>query len=295
MIYVNLEGRLGNNLWQIAAAATLAKRLGADFCAVPNRKYYCPEPDNCWFDEYIEPYKHTIFSKVQFVDNIPDDCFEYDNEYDLTQIIQLPQKNVRISGYWQSMRYVEVPVAQQLFAPTASVLDEILERYPILTQNNTCAIVVRRGDYLKHPMQFPAEDIRYYRKCIKMIERNCRRWEYIIISDDTKWCKENFWGQQYQIVENESPLIQLYISSLCSKQILSNSSFAQWGAILNSKSDKCVYYPDPWYGIGMRHHDNHGNDFPKEWIKVRHYSYEYSKGVLLWLKNGIMKYLLKRK
>ena len=60
MIYINLEGRLGNNLWQIAAAATLADRLGESFCAVPNRYYHCPEPDNCNFVDYIQPFKSTI-------------------------------------------------------------------------------------------------------------------------------------------------------------------------------------------------------------------------------------------
>lgn len=98
MIYINLEGRIGNNLWQVAAAATLAERLGEGFVAVPNPYYHCPEPDNCSFTDYIKPYKKTIFRNVRFEDAFPADCYRYEVETDLNSIQSLPVKKCAFGG-----------------------------------------------------------------------------------------------------------------------------------------------------------------------------------------------------
>lgn len=300
MIYINLEGRLGNNLWQIAAAATLAERLGESFCAVPNRYYHCPEPDNCNFLDYIQQFKSTIFRNVHFVDECPSDTYYCACECDLTTITTMPAPNIRLEGYFQDVRFISEKVVQSLFAPTEEIIQQLHSRYPILqhihTYIHTCAIVVRRGDYLKLPMQFPVEDMAYYRKCIKRLEKilGTKDIRYLIISDDESWCRENFVGEQYTIVENEPPLIDLYISSMCKHTIISNSSFAVWGGLLNMNSDKQILYPDPWHGIGMRRIDKHGSHLSKDWHKVRHYSKAYVYGVWLWIKNGLTKKLLRK-
>lgn len=289
MIYINLEGRLGNNLWQIAAAATLADRLGDSFCAVPNRYYHCPEPDNCNFVDYIQPFKSTIFRNVHFVDECPSDTYYCACECDLTAINTMPAPNIRLEGYFQDVRFISEKVVQSLFAPTEEIIQQVHSRYSILQHIHTCAIVVRRGDYLKLPMQFPVEDIAFYRKCIKKLEQalGTKDIHYLIISDDEQWCKEKFVGEQYTIVENEPPLTDLYLSSMCDHNIISNSSFAVWGALLNGNRNKHVFYPDPWLGIGMRRLDKHGATLLDSWHKVKHYSTAYLFGVGLWIYNGI--------
>ncbi len=146
MIYINLEGRIGNNLWQVAAAATLAERLGEDFVAVPNPYYHCPEPDNCSFTDYIKPYKKTIFRNVRFEDTFPADCYQYEVEMDLKSIQSLPAKNVRLEGYFQNIHYVSERVIQHLFIPSCvEMITKLRAKYPMLDKKNTCAIVVRRG------------------------------------------------------------------------------------------------------------------------------------------------------
>lgn len=150
MIYINLEGRLGNNLWQIAAA-TLAERLDEPFCAVSNRYYHCPEPDNCNFTDYILPFKKTIFRNIKFVDAIPDDCYYYEYNGDLNKITEMPATNIRLEGYFQDIDIVSEVLAQSLFSPTDDIIALLKDRYPILNRENTCAIVVRRGDYSHTP------------------------------------------------------------------------------------------------------------------------------------------------
>lgn len=295
MIYINLEGRIGNNLWQVAAAATLAERLGTGFVAVPNKYYHCPEPDNCMFPDYIEPYKQTIFRQVVFAESCPDDCYAYEVETDLCAIQSLPAENVRIEGYFQDVRYISELVVQSLFTPPRQ--DELIHlktAYPVLAEKHTCSIVVRRGDYLQLPLKFPAEDMAYYRKCMRIMEKRLHTKDihYLVISDDTDWCRRHFRGKRFTIVPHTTPLADLYVASLCQHNIISNSSFAQWGALLNTNPNKVVLYPSPWFGIGNRRYDTHGAGMPKGWTKVHHYSAAYLYGVLLFLFYGTRKHII---
>ena len=293
MIYINLEGRIGNNLWQVAAAATLAERLGEGFVAVPNPYYHCPEPDNCSFTDYIKPYKKTIFRNVRFEDTFPADCYQYEVEMDLKSIQSLPAKNVRLEGYFQNIHYVSERVIQHLFLPHVEMVTKLRAEYPMLDKKNTCAIVVRRGDYLRLPLKFPVEDKAYYRECMRIMKKRLHTKDihYLVISDDNKWCKSHFTGESFTIVPHADPLTDLYVASLCKHQIISNSSFAQWGALLNANPNKIVLYPSPWMGIGNRRLDTHGEGMPQQWIQVRHYSKAYMHGVLLYLYYGICKHI----
>lgn len=293
MIYINLEGRIGNNLWQVAAAATLAERLGEEFVAVPNRYYHCPEPDNCPFTEYIEPYKKTIFQNIVFADLCPTDCYCYEAETDLNAIQSLPAKNVRIEGYFQDVRYLSESVVQRLFTPPVERIAELRKQYPILQCDVTCAIVVRRGDYLRLSLTYPVEDMAYYRKCIYLMEKKTmtKEFHYLVISDDSEWCKRHFNGERFTIIPHIDPLTDLYVASLCKHNIISNSSFAQWGALLNKNPHKVVLYPSPWMGIGNRRLDTHGAGLPPQWIQVKHYSKAYLYGALLYLHYGVCKHI----
>lgn len=167
--------------------------------------------------------------------------------------------------------------------------------YPVLEEQTTCSIGVRRGDYLQLPLTYPAEDMAYYRKCMRIMERRLRTKDihYLVISDDTDWCRRHFRGARFTVVPHTAPLADLYVASLCKHNIISNSTFAQWGALLNSNPSKEVLYPSPWMGIGNRRLDTHGAGMPARWTKVHHYSAAYLYGVLLFLFYGTRKHIIK--
>jgi ADP-heptose:LPS heptosyltransferase len=52
---------------------------------------------------------------------------------------------------------------------------------------------------------------------------------------------------------------QMLIMSCCDANIITNSTFSWWGAYLNQKKDKIVFYPGPNINLDM---------FPSEWIQV---------------------------
>lgn len=298
MIYVFLEGRLGNLLYQIAAAATLSERLHVPYCAVVNKNYHCTEPDNCSLTEYIKPYKETIFRNIPFAESIPADAvwMPYDG-LNLREIQTIPVQGFVLYGGNQDVHFYSEMVLQRLFAPPIDTSNGLKQKFPVLQTGTTCSVVVRRGDYLRLPMTNPVEDEAYYHKCMLMVQKMLRTKDihYLVISDDTEWCKRHFKGKNITIVPHIDPLTDLHVASLCKHNIISNSTFAEWGAHLNTNPGKIVLYPNPWFGRAMWHYEkeNIHRMVPSEWIPVHHYSRAYMYGCLLYVIKGTLKHLKK--
>ncbi len=52
--------------------------------------------------------------------------------------------------------------------------------------------------------------------------------------------------------------------SMCTNNIIANSSFSWWGAWLNQNEDKKVIAPKNWFGPNFHHFKTH-DIIPKEW------------------------------
>jgi len=135
---------------------------------------------------------------------------------------------------------------------------------PDVTNWHIVSIHVRRGDYLNFPDKHPILPLEYYKEAIKYIIEQ-EKWkpeefEIFVYSDDPDWCMKNFtkevFGYDCFIQHtDEHPENDLYAMAMCQHNIIANSSFSYWGAILNPNPNKIVCAPtyQKWFGPGNKH------------------------------------------
>lgn len=300
MIYSYLRGRLGNCLFEIAAGASLAKRMGVPYKALTCNPELLSNPDNCLLVHYLKPYRKTILRRIDFIDSYPENDKKYKEEDFLFH--SLPEHDNQIlEGYFQSEKYFDKEYIRYLFEIDNKTEDYIQKKYKNVLQLNPVAINVRRGDYLSLEFKHPVCRMSFFEKAISYFESGTK---FLVISDDIVWCKRHFKGDQFYFADDEPPIIDLYLQSKCIHNIISNSTFSWWGAWLNPNPNKIVIYPDPWFGFLYRNKKelNTKDLCPDSWTpvplgKLSYYFYgyytymKYTKCFMTILYHCVRKYL----
>ncbi len=183
------------------------------------------------------------------------------------QFLDAPAECV-ISGYFQSPLYFESMADEIIYeikyllaqsfgldsgqdaratVARASCPPPVIER---ITQPNSIAVHVRRGDYLCIPV-FQVCDESYYHQSMERMRAQVPDARFFIFSDDPEWCRSNFSEQDTEVVDSgdaaSNPLHDLYLMSLAGHHIIANSSYSWWAAWLGDKPDQQVIMPDRWY------------------------------------------------
>lgn len=226
-----LAGGLGNQMFEIAAAASLAKDNNALLVINPTEHILPNQGRN------VNNYLTNVFHKIA-TDTAPPlkTVYSWDHIY----YKPIPyQPNVKLGGHYQSFKYFDHnrEYIQNLFIPNGFCT----KHYEFT------AIQVRRGDYWKFPDHHPQLTPDYYVKAVKMA--GCKN--IAIYSDDIQWCEANLkFGPEYyvQYVSKDSDWEEL-LNMIGSKNIIvSNSSFGWWAAYLNTRKDKQIFVPSVWFG-----------------------------------------------
>lgn len=160
-------------------------------------------------------------------------------------------------GFWQNLDYYE---------PYINELKKDFQFLPLKDQKNiqlmkeiedteSVSIHIRRGDYVGEILDIL--DTEYYTDIIKRIKQeNPLSWFYFF-SNDAEYVKREYaWLKEKTIVEHNSGLESfrdMQLMSACKYNIIANSTFSIWAAVLNNNPDKKVYYPSHYYeGIEMQ-------------------------------------------
>lgn len=264
MIYVNLFGRLGNNLAQLGAAATLSKRLNTPFVAVPQKDCWCPAPDNCYYPEYLEPLKKNIFRKVQFTDCVPEGCQVVTGGISSWDDVDFSAGcDIEMRGVFLSTQLIDRDVCRELFSLSAEMNQALIDIFHLTSETGT--IGIRRGDYMKLPHHFAICGKSYFINAMRRMEKLYGVKHWLVISEDVEWCEKVFKNiPSCRVLKNETVeglmlpganvtiLRDFYLQTLCNYLIISNSSFSWWGGYLNVNKEPKMIYPTPWFGISSR-------------------------------------------
>lgn len=262
IVYVHLMCRIGNLMFQIAAAASIAKQNGCRLVAVLS-DYRAPEPDNCCLDDYIEPFRSNLLQNVDIVSVQPERYRLYIEPYFHYKSIKF-EDGLYLHGLFQSEKYLDRDLTLQLFKIDKVTEKYIQSNYENILQLKPTAINVRRGDYLKLQDLHPVCTLDYFNTAIEIIGKQS---PFLVISDDVEWCKENFIGDNFYFTNETNAVVDLYLQTLCENNIISNSTFSWWGAWLNENPNKIVIAPKLWFGPSNARH-NTKDLIPDSWIKI---------------------------
>ncbi|WP_167335390.1 alpha-1,2-fucosyltransferase [Pedobacter kyungheensis] len=237
-------------------------------------------------------YKDTFFKGFDILNYIPDGIPVYEEPfYHYNSVPYTEGTDLIIKGYFQSHRYFDRSLVLKQYSIDDNTIFFIEKKYPEILKGGYTSIHIRRGDYLKMLYKHPFCGLKYYKKAIDLIGKNEN---FIIVSDDITWCKNNIKLKNVIFAENTSPIIDLYIQSYCENNILSNSSFSWWGAYLNKHINKKVIVPSLWFGYKANFSTK--DLLPRDYIVIiNKYSFVgYLKSVMQLVKNKIF-FLLNNK
>ena len=247
MICTKLQGRLGNTLFQIASSYALCERF--------NREFYLT---NDW--EYNQYMKNPlpIIKGNRFVNTFTEVDFKFN---------EISESYDSIFGYFQTEKYFADYRNDilDLFDPSDSAKQQVLEEEFKLGAGTFCSIHVRRGDYLTFPDFHPVLGMDYYTSAMGLIHEIDPTTKFLVFSDDIEYCKTMF-GDKVLYIENADPFINLLLMSRCNHNIIANSSLSWWGAWLRTSAGTTVA-PAAWFGPRYEHL-NTEDLLPKNWEKL---------------------------
>ncbi|MBC7409534.1 MAG: alpha-1,2-fucosyltransferase [Arcicella sp.] len=294
IIIIQLQGGLGNQMFQYAFARILAKRnsvtLKLDrsfFDTLSNVQEFtqrnfelgifknvCTQASS---KEIIKLTRLSFINKIKKKLGVYYKSNIYSEPYLDFQSEALSIKApVYIKGYFQSYKYFENQedlIRETFCFPVGSLEDRNKALLSKLQSETTISVHIRRGDYVTNSktQQFHGNcSLEYYSKAIALLASKTKKFTLVFFSEDSQWVKEQFGNLQYSKLfidynTEENSWIDMFLMSSCSHNIIANSSFSWWAAYLNKQNDKIVIAPKKWYA----NLESNTNDLiPPQWIRL---------------------------
>jgi hypothetical protein len=184
-------------------------------------------------------------------------------------------KNCFLSGYWQSQLYFESIASVIIEDFQFPIIDDSINLYFLseIKKSNSVSIHLRRGDFLNvntHNIHGTCS-LEYYQGAISYIKSKIINPVFFIFSDDIPWVKSNvnFEAQTHFVSGNvlKKSYIDMQLMSYCKHNIIANSSFSWWGAWLNTNIEKIVIAPQVWFS-DKKMESQTKDLIPNTWIRL---------------------------
>lgn len=289
-VIIKLQGGLGNQLFQYAAASYLAEggQIILDCSALGPNAEITP-------DTTSRSFELSIFTGIRF--SILSDCAHkiltsqniffkslkkimYPGlitipECPFKHAVELAARNtlIYLNGYFQDENFF-LPIRRILLREFSFPnLESLCPTWLacILSADNAVSVHVRRGDYLTskalafHGVLTPD----YYQAGVQLMNSRVTNAHYFIFSDDPDWCCDHldFPGQKTVVITKQKAWVDMALMSKCKHHIIANSSFSWWAAWLNDNTEKLVIAPRKWFADEMAN-SVYGCIIPQNWMKI---------------------------
>jgi hypothetical protein len=264
MIRLFLNGGLGNQLFEYAAARAVGIRTGtsleidlrfynAAMTGTPKGPWLTDLPVNATFKRYemawVSPHNPLKRGFEKLVLERFREIY-IDTELGFNQRVLTLGPNAVMIGYFQCYKYFEhqwASMSHELdMAPFAD--HAWLNAQEHLGQP-WCAVHVRRGDYVGDPRFEMKAPERYYGRAIELVKNREPRTRFVVFSDGEDWCRRQAWLEGcefYTGSEGRHPAADLATMARASSNIIANSSYSWWAAWTGQHRGKVIVAPSMW-------------------------------------------------
>jgi hypothetical protein len=273
-ISIYLQGGLGNQLFQYAAAKALAeyyqcnlildcswfkypppgvtkRNLDLDFLNISCKQMQSQVPSKRKNKIALLLSSFLPFGPIVKIER---NAFYFNKS--LLNLNGLNKRDLALIGYWQSYKYFEKirPLLQNEFRVLPSVDAFYQPKLDKIRSTESVMLHIRRGDYVSSPSaakMHGALGIKYYLSAIDLILEKVINPHFFVFSDDLPWAKEALpKNLNISFVENSLKLDaaaqELQLMRECKHHIIANSSLSWWGAWLKNDPDGLVLAPNRW-------------------------------------------------
>lgn len=281
MIYVNMKGNLGNQMFEYACARQLQEKTGQKICLnTCLMQKYKPEytfdledfilNDNVIIEKNkkLPWYINTYTGVIRILKRLfPQLFFAFMKHFGVfiwlqSTYIKIPdikKENYYFEGFWQSLRYfkdVDEKVRNE-FKPRYPLKKENEALYSIICNTESICVTIRRGDYVtnkKYKKMFFLCDNEFFQEGVRRIRKRIPEAVVIVFSDDIEWVKDNInFGSEVYYESGKDPVWEkIRLMTACKHFVISNSSFSWWAQHLANNPNKIVYAPSKWFPDGRK-------------------------------------------
>lgn len=278
MITCTLMGGLGNQLFQIFATISYAIHSKNNY-KFTNAVMLFGGTRHTYWDSFLSELKSKTTDMFPPMTRIKEVSFEYNN----IDVDEIRGKNIMLSGYFQSYKYFEknYNMICKIIMLHNKKLDVLLRTdYTVEILLNSISLHFRMGDYKTLQHIHPIMNYEYYKNALTYIEPNLDKKVsfqvlYFCEDADIEEVKDiihdlEIMFSRFTFVRCDDKLQdweQMLIMSLCSHNIIANSTFSWWGAYFNECESKIVCYPKLWFGKDTSH--NTIDMFPPNWNEIK--------------------------
>ena len=277
-VTVAINGGLGNQMFQYAAARALAERCAAGL--VLDLAFY-NDPRHRRFE--LDAFPIAISGVTGDGDNRlarrlshwigrkPDGPVYREPHFHYDPAFETLSAPIRLEGYFPSPRYFarHEAVIRHDLAPPVAVDPESQRLAPLIGAEDATTLHVRRGDYVSRPKinrLMGTCSMAYYEAALARIPAGAT---VFVFSDDIAWARGHLPQTRPMVfVGEQGPrpgLADLWLMTLARHHIIANSSFSWWGAWLAGRQDGETIAPAKWFA-----HSAHDDKdlFPPTWTRL---------------------------
>lgn len=279
MIYADLKGRLGNQMFIYAFAYTLSKENkdeGIRFCgaksgnclvnyrlrnvdSVEIKAYSMPLTSKALMKLYAKKEKHSGRTELYEFEGkhkalyTAKGLYLCQNGYLAFKRDDCKKSDIFINGFFQSEKYFEKVKNEirEIFTPTNPVGGANLPLFHEI-QDTPEAVCVdfRLGDYMNNPLHGLCT-FDYYKRAIEYMKSKLKHPIFYVFSTDIDYVEKqlkNCVGGHFVFEDGRnSDYEKLRLMSSCKHFIITNSTYDWWAQYLSENTEKIVVAPSKWF------------------------------------------------